>query len=169
MKKWILGIVGSVLAAVLGFWLTTGLHDWWQSPPAPEPQSYSWDGRVKDDKTDQLLSNVEVSLEIRSQISTQKTDSEGRYIFLFPRSVEPFTADLKAAAQNYQPFTRHLTLASNGELERQSEIALKRAEASAPVNASLPQAVPKEMAKLILYQPKQKAQATKVVVPLIPR
>ena len=171
MKKGILGILGSVLTAVMIFWLTDGLRDSFRpsQPSIPsQPQSYHWDGRVIDRAKAQLLSNVDVSLDIRGTRFTDKTDSEGRYIFIVYKSVEPFIAVLNVAAQGYEPFTRKLTVDSNGVLERQSEVGLTLL-APAPTDASavlLPRPRLMEKAASIVYKPRSAESAVKTALPV---
>jgi hypothetical protein len=170
-KNWVLGIVGAVITPVLIYWLTVGFRQWQDSPPAPgPPQTYSWDGRVIDQAKDALLANVEVSLAILGKTFTDKTDSEGRYIFVLTRSSEPFVAELSVGAQGYREFTRKLTVDASGVLEHQSQIALMPLAPAPPTLdpapvATLPKPQLKEMAAAVRYHPRNLDSAVRIALP----
>jgi hypothetical protein len=177
MKKWSLSVAGSVVAAVAIYWLTEPIKDFFKSEPppptvkstpaqTPKPQKYPWDGRVIDKVKDQLLANVDVSLAILKNTYSQRSDSEGRYIFIVDESVEPFVAVLSAAAQGYQPFTRQLTLDFNGRLERQSEIRLTPVPPAPTIaNPKLPIPMLMQRAAAIPYRPRSVEAAVQVDLP----
>jgi hypothetical protein len=175
-SKWILGVMGPVITAVLIYWLTPPRPSPDTTPPSsqpaatvPEATSYSWDGRVIDGAKKSVLSNTAVTLEIAGQKSTDATDDEGRFIFLIPKTTQPFIAHLTVGAQGYNEFTRQLTLDSRtNQLEALREIALTPVPPS-PTTPVPPQTFPKPVihanVAALAYRPKSQDQAVKVQLP----
>ena len=164
-KKWILGVLGPLLVAVLGYWLTDPLRDWWLGNDTP--QSYRLDGRVIDGNQNRLLSKVAISLEIRGgETFTDETDSEGRYLFDVP---VPAIAVLKAAALGYKEYRRNIPIATNTAIGNQPDIVLtpEPSPPTVPPSVRFPRPVLTEKAPVIRYEPRRSDTAVKVRVPRV--
>ncbi len=79
-KNWALGIIGTVLTAVLIFVIEQKLTEKPTEKPA-ETTIVSVNGQVFDSAAKRLLENVNVRLHVSSFNDEQKTDSFGRYAF----------------------------------------------------------------------------------------
>jgi hypothetical protein len=115
LKNWILGILGSVLTAVLILVITPYITKKQGQGPAPgsgpKPVTIvSVNGQVFDNAAKRLLENVVVGLHVESLNEEQRTDSLGRYAF----SVEGFDPRLSGSihvqAPGYKPLTYNLSL-----------------------------------------------------------
>jgi hypothetical protein len=178
--KWILGVLGPVLTAVLIYWLTpprptpgpalapAPAPAPTPAPPVPNLTSYPWDGRVIDAAKRSVLSNTAVAIEISGQKYTDSTDDEGRFIFLIPISTQPYIAVVTVLAQGYNEFTRQLTVDATNHLERLTEVELTpMAPTAPPAPAGHPSPKPLLHANVaaLAYRPKPQDQAVKVTLP----
>lgn len=113
IKNWILGIVGSVITAVLIFVITQSLTK--KTPNSPTIVSVN--GRVFDNVAKRLLENVVVSLHISSFNEEQSTDSLGRYAFSLEGFDPRLSGSMHVTAPGYKPLTYNLSLQQMSETQ----------------------------------------------------
>ncbi len=109
-----------ILSGVAVFWLTQGVIMLWPIifPPAPPPSNIAFNGRVIDSDKRILLSGAEVSFGIANTVTTDQTDSDGRYAFSIPKPAQSVVAVLTVSAQGYQPYSRQLPSVSWDQAEQ---------------------------------------------------
>jgi hypothetical protein len=117
-KNWILGILGSVVTAVLILVITPYVTKKTGTGPGAKPVTIvSVNGQVFDNAAKRLLENVVVGLHIESFHEEQTTDSLGRYAF----SVEGFDPRLSGSmhveAPGYKRLTYNLSLKQMSEMQ----------------------------------------------------
>ena len=143
MKKTLLGGLGAVLSAVLIYWLTDGLSGWMsakQDQPSTEGQSYYFDGQVVDNATRSLLSGVEIKLTIGDTTTSDRTDSEGKYLFSVPKAGQQLAAIFVASAAGYRMYTRNLRSDPAAVLESVPTVFLQAEPPPSPQNPAAPTA-----------------------------
>ena len=147
MKKTLLG----VLSTVLVFWLTTALYSWFKDrsnrqDSAKQGESdalptYYFDGLVVDEATKSLLSGAEVKLTIGETTTSDKTDSEGKYLFSVPKAGHQIAAIFVASAAGYRAYTKNLKSDPSGVLESVPTVFLQAESQPSPPSPN-PSAAP---------------------------
>ncbi len=115
-KNWALGIIGTVLTAVLIFVIEQKLTEKPTEKPA-ETTIVSVNGQVFDSAAKRLLENVNVRLHVSSFNDEQKTDSFGRYAFSLEGFDPKLSGSMRIEAPGYKPLTYNLSLKQMSELE----------------------------------------------------
>ena len=153
MKKTLLG----VLSTVLVFWLTTALYSWFRDRSNRQNSAkqgeqdkqgksdvlptYYFDGLVVDEATKSLLSGAEVKLMIGETTTSDKTDSEGKYLFSVPKAGHQIAAIFVASAAGYRAYTKNLKSDPSGVLESVPTVFLQAESQPSPPSPS-PSAAP---------------------------
>jgi hypothetical protein len=101
-----------VIPAVLIYWLTQGLPDWFSKKPADPVATQSIDGRVIDGAAQRLLAGAAVLLELGGVTTSDTTDSLGRYLFV-AKAVPPAAAVLTVRAAGYRLYSLNLAIKSD--------------------------------------------------------
>ena len=145
MKKTLLG----VLSTVLVFWLTTALYSWFKDRSNRQDSAkqgeqgksdalptYYFDGLVVDEATKSLLSGAEVKLTIGETTTSDKTDSEGKYLFSVPKAGHQIAAIFVASAAGYRAYTKNLKSDPSGVLESVPPVFLQAESQPSPPSPS---------------------------------
>lgn len=119
MLRWVGGIVAGVLTAVVSAILITHFTAK-PVPPAQPPQitaqSITIEGRISNDSTNDVVPGANISIQ-SANISTRDTsDSEGRYLFIFP-AAQPVVARLFVQAPGFQDFNLAVPLSADNSQE----------------------------------------------------
>jgi hypothetical protein len=145
LKKTLLG----VLSTVLVFWLTTALYSWFKDRSNRQDSAkqgeqgksdalptYYFDGLVVDEATKSLLSGAEVKLMIGEITTSDKTDSEGKYLFSVPKAGHQIAAIFVASAAGYRAYTKNLKSDPSGVLESVPTVFLQAESQPSPSSPS---------------------------------
>lgn len=114
-KNWALGIIGTVLTAVLIFVIEQKLTKPTEKPT--ETMIVSVSGQVFDNGAKRLLENVIVRLHVSSFNDEQKTDSFGRYAFSLEGFDPRLSGSMRIEAPGYKPLTYNLSLKQMSEMQ----------------------------------------------------
>jgi len=116
-KNWALGIIGTVLTAVLIFVIEQKLTE--KKPPEgpTETTIVSINGQVFDNGAKRLLENVIVRLHVSSFNDEQKTDSFGRYAFSLEGFDPRLSGSMRIEAPGYKPLSYNLSLKQMSEMQ----------------------------------------------------
>jgi hypothetical protein len=116
LKNWALGILGTVLTAVLIFVIEQKLTEKPTEKPT-EATIVSVNGQVFDNGAKRLLENVVVRLHVSSFNDEQKTDSFGRYAFSLEGFDPRLSGSMRIEAPGYKPLTYNLSLKQMSEMQ----------------------------------------------------
>ena len=114
-RNWALGIIGTVLTAVLIFVIEQKLTKPTEKPT--ETMIVSVSGQVFDNGAKRLLENVIVRLHVSSLNEEQKTDSFGRYAFSLEGFDPKLSGSMRIEAPGYKPLTYNLSLKQMSEMQ----------------------------------------------------
>jgi hypothetical protein len=149
LKTWALGIIGTVLAAVLIFVIEQKLT---VQPPQPkQPTIVSVNGQVFDGGAKRLLENAVVRLHVSSFNGEQSTDSEGRYAFSLEDFDPRLSGTLQVEAAGYQALTYNLTLQQMSTMQDLNLVAVGPAP---PTGVTIPGVVTSHPALASHYVPR---------------
>jgi len=117
LKNWALGIIGTVLTAVLIFLIEQKLTEKKPTERPTETTIVSVNGQVFDNGAKRLLENVIVRLHVSSFNDEQKTDSFGRYAFSLEGFAPRLSGSMQVEAPGYKPLTYNLSLKQMSEMQ----------------------------------------------------
>jgi hypothetical protein len=108
MGKWVAGIVGPILVAVISAVLIAHFTKPTPSPTTPPPP-ITVEGRVINDSSSGLIPGAKISIQGPGLSGEDMSDSEGRYLFQFPKAT-PTVVHLDIQASGFQDFRRTISL-----------------------------------------------------------
>jgi hypothetical protein len=110
MGKWVAGILGAVITAVL----SAVLINYFTNKPKPAESNtptISIEGRVIDASSNRLISGAKILLEGAPRPNEDTSDSEGRFLFQLSRRSN--VAHLIVQSSGYQDYRRAISLQEN--------------------------------------------------------
>src|SRR6266849_1233402 len=128
MGKWVAGIVGPILVAVISAVLIAHFTKSTPPPPAPPPP-ITVEGRIINDSSSGLIPGAKISIQGPALSGDDMSDSEGRFLFQFPNAT-PTVVHLNIQASGFQDYRHTISLQGDDN----EEIRLKPSSTPPPSN-----------------------------------